>query len=337
MNKRNSIILGLLFVIIVIEILVLAPKELGLSISEEEQESAPQVPKPQEGASGQIMQDVHLVEAKTSGKEWELWADKAMRPADNAEWTIEKVRVTFFANNGVTYQVTGKQGRVVPGKNDIRIAGNVVTRSSNGYNFKTESVLYDSKNRKLTSPGVVEMTGGAGKPNAAAEGANKKEALYLTGENMIADLDTNEIAITKNVRARRRVKDDREAVIQSDRAVFSGRSNSAQFFGNVVIDVDTMRLTGPEAKFLFNPKTEAFESVEVGGGVKVTDTDRFATSSSVSVHFKEDRVVFSGAPRVVQNGDELVGDEIVFLEGGKKVQVSNAKAQIDPRAVEKRK
>jgi lipopolysaccharide export system protein LptA len=57
----------------------------------------------------------------------------------------------------------------------------------------------------------------------------------------------------------------------------------------------------------------------------------------VDVYFKDDKVVFNGAPRVVQNGDELVGDQIVFLEGGKKVQVSNAKAQIDPRAMEKSK
>lgn len=326
MNKRNTIILGLLFVIIVIEILVLAPKELGLSPSEEQETSGEM--KPQEGASGQIMNDVHLVEAKPSGKEWELWADKAMRPAENAEWTIERVKVTFFASNGVTYQVTGMQGRVVPSKNDIRISGKVVTRSSNGYVFKTESMFYDSKSRKLTSPEAVEMTGG---------GDKEEGPLHLTGDNMVADLGTNEIVINKNVHARRRIKDDKIATIQSDRALFSGRSNLAHFSGSVLIDIDTMRLSGPEARFSFNPKTEEFESVEVEGGVKVTDTDKFATSSTVSVHFKEDRVEFTGAPRVVQNGDELVGDQIVFLEGGKKVQVLNAKAHIDAGAMEKRK
>jgi LPS export ABC transporter protein LptC len=324
MNKRNGIILGLLFGIIVVEIVVLAPKELGLSPTEEV--AAPQ-PAPRENASGQVMQDVHLVEAKRGGKEWELWADKAVRPADNGEWTIEQVKVKFFAEGGVTYTVTGMKGNVVPNTNDIRIAGKVVTRSSNGYVFKTESVNYDSKSRMLKSPEAVEMSQ-----------ENREEGgLSLTGADMLANLANNEIKINRNVRARRKVAEGKIATILSERAIFSGRSNLAQFFGNVAIDVDSMRVTGPEAKFAYDPKTQQFESVEVGGGIRVTDTDKFATSSSVSVNFKQDRVVFNGGPRVVQNGDELVGDEIVFLEGGRKVEVSNAKAQFDPRALEKKK
>lgn len=324
MNKRNSIILGLLFVILVIEIVILAPKEVGLSPEENPEKAVAQ--KPHDGTSGQVMQDLHLVEAKTEGKEWELWADKAMRPKDNEQWTIEQVRVKFFANNGVTYTVTGNKGSVVPekDKNDIRIEGNVVTRSSNGYVFKTESVYYDSKNRRLASPKDVEMTG-----PKDAEG----DMLTLTGTDLIAEMATNEITINKNVHAKKGIKGDRVASIRSERAVFSGRSNMAHFFGNVVMDVETMTLTGPEARFAYDPKTGTLDSVQVDGGVRVTDTDKFATSSSVSMNIKDDRVVFNGAPRVVQNGDELVGDEIVFLEGGKKIQVSNAKAQIDPNTV----
>jgi lipopolysaccharide export system protein LptA len=117
--------------------------------------------------------------------------------------------------------------------------------------------------------------------------------------------------------------------------LFSGKTNQAQFFGDVVMDFDTMRVTGPEATFAYDPKTEAFKSVHVDGGVRLTDTDKFATSGTVDVQFKEDKVVFNGSPRVVQNGDELIGDQIVLTDNGKKVQVSNAKAQIDPKAREK--
>jgi lipopolysaccharide export system protein LptA len=68
----------------------------------------------------------------------------------------------------------------------------------------------------------------------------------------------------------------------------------------------------------------------------VTDTDKFATSGTVSLDVQEDKVVFSGSPRVVQNGDELVGDKITLLDGGRRVQVSNAKAQIiDTKQMEK--
>jgi len=271
---------------------------------------------------------VHLVEAKSDGKEWELWAARALRQKDKDNWDIEDVRVKFFAKSGVTYTVTGKKGHVVPDKKDMHIEGNVITRSSNGYVFKTESAFYDSKNRRLTSPGDVEMTGPKDK-----EGGQ----LYLTGAEMTAEFETNLINVNRNVHARKNLKNDKVVTIESQRALFSGKTNSAQFFGNVVIDAETMRITGPEARFVYGQKSQSLDSVEVVGGIHVTDTDKFATSRSVNVSFKDDRVVFNGAPRVVQNGDELIGDQIVFLEGGHKVQVSNAKAEMDPRTMEKKK
>lgn len=312
--------------IVVVEIVILAPKEVGVKDSETTKVSQPTT---SEVEAGQVMRDVYLVETNNLGKEWELWANKAkaVKPGEASDWVIEQVKVKFFADNGVTYVVTGQKGQVVPNKNDMRIEGNVVTRSSNGYVFKTESVFYDSAARKLLSPQAVEMTGPKDKDG---------DHLSLTGVDMVADLASNEIAVNKDVRARKKIKNERLAKIQSRRALFSGRTNSAEFFGNVIIEIETMQITGPEARFVYDSKSEELESVLVGGGAKVTDTDKFATSKSVAVHFKEDRVVFDGEPRVVQNGDELVGDQIVLLKGGRKVQVLNAKAELAPATVEKR-
>jgi LPS export ABC transporter protein LptC len=329
-SRRNGIIIALLFVILVIEIVIVAPKELGTSVADDlaaakRASEASRLSKASDKSqSGQVMKDVHLVEAAGEGKEWELWADRALRPKEFEQWTIEKVKVHFFADNGVMYTVTGERGRVVPEKKDIRIDGNVVTRSSNGYVFKTESLDYNSKARKLVSPTAVEMLGPKDKNGGE---------LHLNGGALAADFGTNQISITKNVRAKRKVsvgKDQqRTAHIQAQRAEFSGKTNEANFYGDVVIDVETMQLSGPQAKFAYDPRTQMLDSMKIAGGAKVTDTDKFATSGTVDLYFKEDRVVFSGSPRVVQNGDELVGDEIVLMDGGKKVQVSNAKAQLE--------
>ena len=328
MSRRNGIILALLFIILVVEIVVVAPREVGVSAGE------PQKPTTQPrgpGGGGQVMRDAHLVEAKSGGKEWELWADRAIRKKDDETVTIEKVRAKFFAANGVIYTVTGLRGRVLQSKSDITIEGDVVTHSSNGYVFKTDSADYSSKDRKLTSAHDVQMDGPKDKSGSG---------IHLTGAELVADLESNEISINRNVRAHKPItrpgEPERVANIQSQRAVFSGRTNQANFFGNVVIDVDTMQVTGPQAKFAYDPRTENLDSVQVVGGVKVTDTDKFATSGTVSLSFKENKLVFNGSPRVVQNGDELVGDVITFLEGGKKVEVSNAKAQLDPRTMEKK-
>lgn len=323
MNKRNGIILGLLFVILVVEILIFAPKEIGLAPADIDVAAAPKLP---EGGFGQVGEDVHLVESGPEGKRSELWAKRALRTKDNGEWTLETVKVKFYAANGVLYTVTGQRGKAEPNTHAIQVTGNVVTKSSNGYTFKSESAFYDSKNRKLTSPKEVEMEG----PDDENGGR-----LQLTGGELVADFGSNEIAIGNKVRAKKKLKEGKTAQIQSERAKFSGRTNLAQFYGAVVMDVDTMRITGPEAQFAYDRVSNNFDSVLVGGGVKVTDTDKFATSNSVSVFFKDDKVVFKGAPRVVQEGDELVGDEITFLEGGKRVQVSNARAQLDPKSMEK--
>ena len=330
MSRRNGIIIALLFIILVIEIVIVAPKELGTSVADDlaakKASEKSRAKGSDKGQSGQVMSDVHLVEAAGEGKEWELWADKAIRPKNNEQWVIEQVKVHFFADNGVMYTVTGNKGNVVPEKKDIRISGNVITRSSNGYVFKTESVDYNSKARRLDSPNAVEMTG----PKDATGGE-----LHLTGGALVADFGTNVISITKNIRAKRKIqvgkdKADRTANIQAQRAQFSGKTNEANFYGDVVIELETMQISGPQAKFAYDPRTHMLDSMQVAGGARVSDTDKFATSGSVDVFFKDDRVVFSGAPRVVQNGDELVGDEIILMDGGKKVQVSNAKAQLDP-------
>ena len=167
------------------------------------------------------------------------------------------------------------------------------------------------------------------------EGPVDKEGarLELIGDGMTADMGTNQLKIAKDVKAKRHIPHGRVAQIQSNTALFSGKTNSAQFSGAVVIDIEAMRITGPRAEFAYDPTTGTLESVEVAGGVRVTEADRFATSGSLSIHFRDDRYVFRGTPRVVQVDDELFGDEIIFLDGGKKVQVLNVKAQIDPERV----
>jgi hypothetical protein len=86
---------------------------------------------------------------------------------------------------------------------------------------------------------------------------------------------------------------------------------------------------------VYRPDGQTVESVTVEGGVKVTDVDKWATSQKVSVHFDNDKFVFNGMPRVVQSGDELIGDEIVFLKGGREVQVSRARAKIESSTTQK--
>ncbi len=322
MNRRNSFILGLLLVVLVIEILILAPKEVGVQ---------PDAPAPikanaMEQLAEHTMQGVSSIGSKGDAKEWELTAARAVRMTENEDWIIEQVKVTFFGDNGVTYVVTGQRGDVDVKKNNIKISGDVVTNSSNGYTFRTEAVFYDSAHRRLTTPHQVSMIGPPEEDGSRLE---------LTGIDLLADMNSNDISVSKDVHAKKSIRDGKVATIVSQRGLFSGKSNSARFIGNVVIDIETLRITGPEARFVYKEDGSTIDSMTVDGGVKVTDVDKWATSKKVSVHFEEDKFVFNGDPRVVQDGDELIGDEIVFLKGGKEVQVSNARATIEPETAQK--
>ncbi len=338
-NRRNIVISALLFLIVVVQIIVLMPRDiepLDLGPDQVKKKSAGKSGKGEKRKAspnklskdipaGQVVRNAVMVEAKENGKEIELWADRAVRPHDREEWTLDDVRAKFYASNGVTYTVTGKNGGVTLPNYALWIKGDVVTRSSNGYTFKSASVFYDPKAKRLAAPTAIQMEG---PPDSNGS------RLDLDGEDMVADMETNQLNVNRKVRARRKVhgpgNDQKTAVIQSNSAVFSGKSNLALFKGNVIIDIETMRLTGPEAKFSYDPKVQNLDSMVVSGGIRVTDSDKSATSGSVAVFFKDDKYVFKGSPRVVQSQDELIGDEIVFLRGGKQVQVVNAKAQVDP-------
>ena len=344
LNRRNIVISALLFLIVVVQLIVLMPRDIEpLDLHPEVAAKAEKKERKKERGkgvgsanalsnsipSGQIVRNAMMVDAKEDGNELELWADRAVRPKDREEWTLDDVRAKFYASNGVTYTVTGKNGGVTLPNYSLWVKGNVITKSSNGYTFKSESVFYDSKIKRLVSPSKITMDG---PPDT--DGSR----LYLDGEDMVADMTTNQLNVNRNVRARRLIAgpggEQKTAQIQSNSAVFSGKSNLAVFKGHVIIDFETMRLTGPEAKFSYDPKLQNLESMLVSGGVRVTDADKSATSGSVAVFFKDDKYVFKGSPRVIQQQDELIGDEIVFLRGGKQVQVINAKAQVDPSRTE---
>lgn len=311
-----------------VEVLILGPDELGIHVSKEESPKLAKVTN-ELGNGAQVMGDFHLVLSRGEKGEGEVWGIKATRAAATSPWVIDQVRVKFFAENGASYLVTGDQGTISAGKknsNDVQVKGHVVTHSSNGYVFRTELANYESYDRVLLSPGKVDVVG---PPDA------NHNSLTVTGENMIADLSSNVIEIKRNVHAKKSVRDNKIANITSRRAIFSGKSNAVKFLDDVVIDVETLRITGREAAFNYKPGTDLIDTMVISGGSRVTDSDKLATSEKVTVHFDDDRYVFSGSPRVVQNGDELVGDEIMFLNGGKQVKVSNARAKIEPEDIEK--
>ena len=276
----------------------------------------------------QSIKGMHMIETQEGGKEWELWSDKATSLKAKELLQLEVVRAIFFSDSGVTFTVTGNKGLVEVKSKNLRVDGDVVTRSSNGYTFRSETMEYVSQNRHLSAPGPVDMVG-----PRDAEG----HSLHLTGVGMKASLEKSTMEILSEVRAEKSLEKGRRVLITSHRSVFSGKDKTAVFMDDVILDMDSMRITGPEARFNYDAKSDLVKSVYVSGGTRVSDSDKWATAQNVNIDFTEDKFIFRGNPRVVQNNDELRGEEIIFLEGGKQVLVQRARAKVDEKRLEKKK
>ncbi len=322
MTRFAGPLLGLLVFLLVMQVVALAPQ----SVNERRKLDDLARPMAQAANVEQVMRGVHLVRTSEDTREWELWADEAVAFKDRDIWELKQVKVVLFAEDGVEFTVTGKMGQIETQTKNLRIMDDVLTRSSNGYRFKTENVAYRSDLRKLESSGRVEMMG----PKDP-----QGHRIILKGDGLNADLISSIMTIERDVRAERRLPRDRTLVIRSEQASFSGKARLAKFINNVVMDLDDMRITGPAAEFEYDPGKEMVKSIAVQGGVKVSDTEKWATSQNLKVYFDEDKYVFRGNPRVVQDNDELRGEEIIFQDGGRNVQVKKARARVDERSLEK--
>ena len=326
-KKVTQFAIGMLLLGLLVQVVIIAPRQIRNSMKTPTTTGA----AGESAASGpasdgvdQSMNGMHMIETLEGAREWELWSDRALSFKSRERLELTGVKAIFFSTNGVTFTVTGKKGVVQVKSKNLRVEGDVVTQSSNGYRFETAAVEYDSSARRLTARQAIKMQG---PPDTEGH------RLKLTGLSMKASLKASEIEIERDVRAEKTLPGERVAYVRSQRALFSGLDRTAQFAGEVILDMDATRITGPRAKFAYDSEGRTIKSVLFTGGARVSDADKFASARDVQVDFKENRFVFRGEPRVVQNSDELRGEEIIFLDGGKRVQVTGARAKVDEKRV----
>jgi len=324
-NRWVQVTLGFALLALMVQVVLIAPKQIRDEAQTEETAPPPLLPTGPAKDVDQSMSGMHMIETQEGRKEWELWSDRAVSLKTQELLELEKVKAVFFSDSGVTFTVTGEKGTVQVKSKDLIVEGNVVTRSSNGYVFRTQQVTYASTGRKLDAKRQVEMTG---PPDESGQG------LRLTGVGMEASLETGQMEVMRDVKAQKVLEGGRKALIRSHRALFSAKERMAQFSGGVVLDMDAMRITGPKAEFQYDKESNMVRSVAFKGGARVSDVDKWATAQNVTVDFKQNKFVFTGQPRVVQNNDELRGEEIVFVDGGKRVQVRRARAKVDEKRIE---
>ncbi len=313
------IVAGLIFFAVVFELVIFAPESGDRDIDLKNKAANDRIDKNQKDID-QVLSGTHLIEAQGEKILWELEAEKAQKKQKSTDWKLDDVIVKFYGENSVSYNVTGKNGFVGDNQKKLKIQGDVVITSSNGYILNTEVIYYLTDTRKIDGPEAVKLRG----PEEPDNGG----PLFMESDRFDANLNTNIINMRDNVRGRKLLRDGRKMKIISKEAQFSGQSQYAIFRKNVVIDVDSMTITGPRAKF--NYKNNELHSAYLDGGVKIKDIGRWGVAAEAIVYFKEDKFVFRGEPKVVQADDQLIGDEIIVYDGGDRIQVLKAKTKYKP-------
>lgn len=323
MNRYKNIFFLILLVFIFIEVLIIFPNRI-----EKKNRNTPKAKKkdvsiitsPPDNEAEQKMQGTQLFESKNGHKEWDLNAAVAESFKSKGVWELKKIKVQFYVNDLVEYIVTGDEGLVDKNKN-IQIKGNVVTRSKNGYLFKTPTLIYEANRRMLSSKDQVLLNG----PND-----NDGKGLVVKGVGFHAEVDQNLMKIESQVQAQKEMlTKETQFDIVSESAEFSSNAKEFKFIDSVKINYKRMKIEGREALFNYGEGKKSIQAVTVSGGVKISDEMKYATSEKVKVDLNKDQYTFTGSPKVVQNEDEISGDQIVFLNGGKKVKVEKIKARIE--------
>ncbi len=313
------------FGFIFLECLIVSPTSLGRAAKKS---GGAAITVTQTVKADQVLENVQLIGTEGGRREWELNAETAVDFKGKGEWQLEKIKTIFFGKLGTHYSVKGKTGQVDIETRDMMISGDVVTKTSNNYELKSDVVNYDSKNRVLKSDSPVTILGPKDQ---------KGNRLRLQGIGMNALVEEGKTTILEDVKGQIALDDGTLMNVKSKSVELRADSRWAQFYGNVVIDVGSMRVSGPGAQFQYDAEGGSLSSLFVNGGVKVSDINKLATSENVKVLFKDNKFVFRGNPRLLQDQDELLGEEIVFLQGGKRVQVKGVRANIESKQVEKKR
>ncbi len=316
MRRLRLIFLGIFFVLLFLEIWLGFP----INLEKTTDVSPLSMDRSSPSSADKHMEGVHYVESRSGNRDWELYAESAEGFEGTGEWDLKNVKVLFYSNDKVEFTVTGANGKIDAKTRDMKVSGNVLTQSQNGYRFQTQAINYSSKERLIKSLDKVKMVGPAD---------TNGKGISVAGDWMEAKVDQNLMSIRHDVVAQKILNDGKVFLVKSGAVEFSGQGRSVHFFEQVSIEMDSMKLEGPEARFQYSESSNFLKNVIVAGGVKISDFDKYATSDVVNFDPGQNRFTLQGKPRVVQNNDEITGDQIVLIDGGKKVKVEKMRARVE--------
>lgn len=117
--------------------------------------------------------------------EWELNAKSALFFKEKNQVVFKDVVVTFYAKDGKRYTLSGDVGELYTDTQNITVTGNVVGKGYLG-EFHTNSLQYDSKNKKITTADQVQF---------------RSKQFGVEGKGMVVDVDKKKLTLLNDIKA----------------------------------------------------------------------------------------------------------------------------------------
>ena len=316
--RFKTMIFVSIIVFLFIEILIIFPQHLEKF--ESDASSVKSKSDPNEAL--QKASGIHLVESQKGSHDWELFAKDAEGTQGNISWLLKTVKVQFYNKEEIDFVVTGQSGKIDMKSKGMKVTGDVKITSTNGYVFQTDEVVYDAGKRLIISRGPISMQGPKDEQGAG---------LKVKGSEMVVEIEKSRMLVKNRILASKEMKDNKKFDLSCGNAEFSGKNHEAKFLDNVVIHYNETKIEGPAATFIYEKNKSILKNIIFSGGVRVSNTDKYAVSETMNLDIDANKFTFLGHPKVYQNNDELSGQQIVFLDGGKKVRVENVRATMDDK------
>ncbi|MEK6628956.1 MAG: LPS export ABC transporter periplasmic protein LptC [Bdellovibrionota bacterium] len=319
--NKYSLLFLLFIVFVFLEIIIMSPTSLEKSNTESEdfEKSITATENDKKGVVEQKAQGVHIVENGDNQKSYQLFANEAVGTSD-MQWVLKSVQVQFFNENKANYTVAGDVGEIDGTSKDIIIRGHATTSSLNGYRFNTDTLKYISKQKVITSDDSVTMEGPRDKSG---------DGFRLTGEKLLVDISKNTMSILDKIFTTKLIN-GKNFKLTAVRADFTNNSQEASFSGDVKMYLGDFNVKAQMASFYYSDINKSFVKILLKQCVVFTELDRKGTCDELEMDLTQNKMTMRGQPKVQQGSDEIRGEEIVFIDGGKKVKINKTKTTLKP-------
>lgn len=260
---------------------------------------------------------VRFYESFEGKKRWKIESEFAeLHRSENLAFMRGVNALFFVASSGNEVVTVSDFGRSFMDKHEIELYGNVAIRSKQGYEFTMEKLNYFSETHSFQTTDVVKMRG----PDV------ESPTMFLEGVGLNADLDEERFVLKKDIVASRQLRSSQWMYIKSQKGEFNTGTGQAKFQKRVRATMPDMVIQSEELELLLKKGDD--DVIDVRQAVRINHKDKVAKADMAHIELGTDRIILKGRASVVNQGNELRGEQIIIHTDDDRIEVEQAQGRI---------